>query len=384
MARGTLAYIEPDVLRWARESSGYSVQEAARKIGIRWWQLEAAEGGSDYLTLRQAESAAETYERSLADLFLPSAPEEEPQEAQFRRLPGAPEPPWPAEMQLLARRVRERQGAAVELYDLLDEPPPWRQTEGLLRAQDRSELATLARRRLGVGRDEQMSWRPTSSRQGYAALRAWIDAVESLGILVMQDGSMPVETMRGFASIESPVPAIVVNSGDDPRARVFTLIHELGHLALIANRFTAGPETELWCNEFAGEVLMPLGWLSEEFSRTQGGDPRRRVDAVARAFAVTPLAAAVRIRRTGLLPPSEAEEVIAALRGRGDGGEHIRGGNYYWNKIGQLGPTFIRLVFTALDTDAVTYPTASTLLGNVKVNNLDKLRDYLARRAEAS
>ena len=56
--------------------------------------------------------------------FLPVPPEEETPEAQFRRLPGAPPPPWPPAMNLLARRVRERQEDAVELYELLDQAPP--------------------------------------------------------------------------------------------------------------------------------------------------------------------------------------------------------------------------------------------------------------------
>jgi transcriptional regulator with XRE-family HTH domain len=56
-----LAYTEPDVLRWARESAGYTVEQAAEKIGIARWQLEMAEEGVDYLTLRQAERAADAY-----------------------------------------------------------------------------------------------------------------------------------------------------------------------------------------------------------------------------------------------------------------------------------------------------------------------------------
>ena len=58
-------------------------------------KLEEAERGEAYLTLRQAEAVARLYERPLAALFLPEPPREEPPEAQFRRLPGAPEPPWP-------------------------------------------------------------------------------------------------------------------------------------------------------------------------------------------------------------------------------------------------------------------------------------------------
>ena len=215
--RVNLAYVTPEVLRWARESTGYSVSEAAKKIGIRSWRLELAEQGYDLLTLRQAEKAAEAYERPLAALFLPAPPDEEPQEARFRRLPGAPEPPWPPAMQLLARRVRERQDAAVELYEALEESPAWPATAGRFKTDDLSALPETAREILAVSDEEQKAW-----RDGYAALRGWRDAVEALGVPVMQNGSMPVEAMRGFASIDPIVPAIVLNSKDDPRARAFT------------------------------------------------------------------------------------------------------------------------------------------------------------------
>jgi hypothetical protein len=39
-------------------------------------------------------------------------------------------------------------------------------------------------------------------------------------------------------------------------------------------------------------------------------------------------------------------------------------------------------VFAAVDTQAVTYPAASTLLGGLKVSNFDNLRSYLNRRVE--
>ena len=56
------------------------------------------------------------------------------------------------------------------------------------------------------------------------------------------------------------------------------------------------------------------------------------------------------------------------------------GGDYYYRTISRLGPGYIRLVFEALDNQVVTYPTASTLLDNVRVNNFDQLREYVGRR----
>jgi len=93
-------------------------------------------------------------------------------------------------------------------------------------------LPKLVRVALGVDREAQQSW----SQDPYAPLRGWRDAVEALGVLVMQQGPVAVDEMRGFASIEpESLPAILLNSKDDPRARAFTLLHELGHLALTRN-----------------------------------------------------------------------------------------------------------------------------------------------------
>lgn len=377
MAPRTLAHVTPEVLVWARESAGYSVEDAATAVSLSWSELEMVEGGHNLLTLRQAERLAKLYGRPLATFFLAAPPAEEPQETQFRRLPGAPAPPWPAEMRLLARRIRERQDAAIELYEALDEPPPWTASARGFVARDRTSLPRLARDVLGVGREEQATW-----SDHYAPLRAWTDAVEAQGILVMQDGSMPVEDMRGFASIDSAVPVVVANTKDDPRARAFTVIHEFGHLVLVANGVPLDRYTERWCNEFAGDVLMPSDWMAEAFRESAAPSLLGRIEQVARTFSVTPLAAAVRVHASGLVAARDGDDVINEIRSRAWEPVPARsGGDYYRNQIAGLGPRFIQLVFSALDGQAVTYPVASTLLAGVKVNHFERLRDQLAHRS---
>ncbi len=369
------AHLEPNVLRWARESFGLSVEEAAAKVGTKPERLESAERGDGNLTLRQAERAAKVYERPLAALFAPRPPEEEPQEAQFRRLPGAPEPPWPSEMIGLNRRVRERQAATVDLLDLLGEEPIWPTVQEAL-AVPPAQAAQVVREQLGISLEEQGSWR---DHAGYVPLRHWVDAVESLGVLVVHDGSLPVEVMRGFASLHLEVPAIVVNTQDDPRARVFTLIHELGHLYQ-AGRFHV-PHLERWLEQFAGDVLMPLEALAAALEAHPIADGLRRFDVVALEFGVTPRAAVVRSAREGLITQDEANGILEQIAGRGPR-ERGGGGNYYWTQLARLSPAYTRLVFSALETQVVTYAAASSLLGGVKVGNFEKLRGYLDRRGE--
>lgn len=378
MPQSPPAVVTPSVLRWARESLGLTVEEAAHRIGIKnVAKLEAAEVGEAFLTMRQAEAAAQAYERPLAALFLPEPPTEEALEAQFRRLPGAPALPWPPAMRSLSRRIRSRQEAAAELYDSLDEEPPWPSLE--IRYDDDPEaVAATVRKLLGITLEEQRLWVDPS---GYTPLREWVDAIEVLGVLVMQDGTLEVDDMRGFASTHPAVPAVIVNTKDDPRARAFTALHELGHLIRVTAGRATGPETEEWCNTFASAVLMPAREYATDF-RGHVGALLRRIDAVALEYGVTPLAAAVRASRLRLASHDDLDDVIEAIKARSadrEGGEG-GGGNYYLTTVARLGPSYIQLVFSALDNQALTYPAASGLLG-VKVNNFGNLRERLRARA---
>jgi Zn-dependent peptidase ImmA (M78 family) len=326
--------------------------------------------------MRQAEAAARAYDRPLALLFASEPPVEEPQEAQFRRLPGAPEPPWPSEMIGLARRISRRQQAAVELLELLDEYPIWPGVRAALSAVRAATAARAVRERLGISLEEQFSWH---DRDGYVPLRHWIDAVEELGVLVVQDGSLSVDMMRGFSSLHEQVPVIVLNTQDDARARVYTLIHELGHL--LRGDQSRSAQLEQWLEGFAGNVLMPRPALAQVVEDFRISDSLRHYDMVALQFGVTPRAAVVRSVRASLISQEEADEILNRIARRGPrarGG----GGNYYRTQLARLSPSYTRLVFSALENQAVTYPAASSLLDGVKVGNFEELRNYLDRRAE--
>jgi Zn-dependent peptidase ImmA (M78 family) len=110
-----------------------------------------------------------------------------------------------------------------------------------------------------------------------------------------------------------------------------------------------------------------------------GRDLLALADEVALTFGVTPRAVAIRARRLELVSRAQLTELLRRLDARATSGAAAGGGNYYWNRIAQLGPSFVRLVLTALDSQALTYPRASGLLG-VKLNNFGTLRDYMTRR----
>jgi Zn-dependent peptidase ImmA (M78 family)/transcriptional regulator with XRE-family HTH domain len=291
------AEVKPELLRWARETSGLSPEEASHKLQVKVDRLQRWEDGSLSPTIPQLRKAADVYKRPLAAFFLPEPPATATPLHDFRRLPegGAKRTMSPA-LLLAMRRARRRRSVAVELARASGravEPFP---VQAQL-ADDPDQLAARLRSFLGITLEQQSSW--TSP---YEPLNAWITALEARNLLVFQTSSVAVDEMRGFSISERAFPVIVLNSKDSPRARVFTLMHELVHVALNdggvcdplkARRVARSHEdrVEVFCNRVAGALLVPAGALTAiPFVRTVA-QPRAWQDSeirqLAQAFGVS-------------------------------------------------------------------------------------------------
>jgi transcriptional regulator with XRE-family HTH domain len=82
--------VSPAVLRWARESAGIDLKDAARRVVRDASVLERWESGEVRPTLRALETLAAIYRRPLAALFLSEPPADPPLPNDFRVLPRAP------------------------------------------------------------------------------------------------------------------------------------------------------------------------------------------------------------------------------------------------------------------------------------------------------
>jgi Zn-dependent peptidase ImmA (M78 family) len=71
---------------------------------------------------------------------------------------------------------------------------------------------------------------------------------------------------RGLAIYHSRLPIIVINDSDGQKAQSFSLFHELGHLlrreSAIDDWDDHDQQIERWCDELAGNVLMPANLFS--------------------------------------------------------------------------------------------------------------------------
>jgi Zn-dependent peptidase ImmA (M78 family)/DNA-binding XRE family transcriptional regulator len=259
MAKTIQSIVDPLVLRWARETSGVTPEDAAKRVGVSASTFSEWESVESSLRLSQLRALANYFKRPLAALLLPEPPPEPALPSDFRSLPGH-QSRFDRATRLAIRKATRLRSVATDLMHALHrETVPL--LEGIKLSEDPERVAERERHKLGVTIEEQLQW-----KSPYQALRRWRGAVESRNVLVLQL-SIPVDDARGFSLSDEEPFVIVVSSSDAVHARIFTVFHEYAHLLLRnpgiclpkPDLHAAGPYAaiEQWCNRFAAAFLVP-------------------------------------------------------------------------------------------------------------------------------
>lgn len=257
------ALVEPALLIWARESLGFDVPTAAKKIQVKPEKLELWEKGDAKPSIAQLKKLAHLYKRPLAIFYLPTPPKDFDALRDFRRLTDTQPSIYSSELLFLMRDVQEKREMFLELLEITESDVNEFKTT-ITRSQNVPLIALNIRQLLGITFEKQLSWKSL-----YDALNAWKLAIENLGVLVFQSSEVAVAEMRGFSIYNVRYPVIVINAKDSPAGRIFTLLHEFVHLTLkdggICDLEERGLEkdTEVFCNYVAGEILVPETILKE-------------------------------------------------------------------------------------------------------------------------
>lgn len=227
MAAAIPAEVNPDILAWAREQSGYPPEVVARRVGVKPERLIAWEHGERKPTVRQAQELARYYHRPFGVFFLPQPPALPPLAAEYRRLPGVTPGVESPEFRLALRVMSSRREATLDLQEELGLVAPSFTTAAHL-SEGALAIGRRIRQALGLDVDEQLRW-----RDEWQAWRAWRSVVEAAGILVFLFPKVPLAETRGVSQLELPLPAVGINSREQaPGARIFSLLHEVVHVAL--------------------------------------------------------------------------------------------------------------------------------------------------------
>ncbi|MCJ7563848.1 MAG: XRE family transcriptional regulator [Candidatus Aminicenantes bacterium] len=257
-----MALVKPELLVWARESAGLSIELVSKKNHTNPDKIAEWESGKTPLTITQLRNLAEIYKRPLAVFYLSTPPKKFKVPHDYRKLYGDKNKSLSPQLLYEIRRAQERRSNAIELYELIGEKiPPFDLSASL--DEDPAQLSKVLRSKLGIEIGEQFDWIST-----YQAYNKWRRAIENLGVLVFQAQRIPKNEMRAFSISEKQLPLIVLNSSDDVTPRIFSIIHELVHLVLsdegLCDIDDTNLTTEIFCNRVAGEVLVPTETLRLE------------------------------------------------------------------------------------------------------------------------
>ena len=265
------AKVTPEVLRWARESTGIKTEEVAEQLELKRVTAETIqqwESGRGNLTYSQLEKLAKIYRRPVAVFFFPEPPKEPSLKGQFRSLPEAYVEKIPTKIRFLIRDGMVKQ---MNLYELLgDTNPAKRRIVQSIVVRDRisaknlkaqaCNLATQARKYIGISLEKQ-----TKCKDEDDALKMWRNALEECGLWIFKN-AFRQNDYCGFCLHDDQFPIIYLNSSMAKSRQIFTLFHELAHLLRrkggVDMRTTPQlqgdyEEEEVFCNAFAGSFLVP-------------------------------------------------------------------------------------------------------------------------------
>lgn len=387
MAATIPALVNPSLLIWAREQSGYTPGPVAKRLNVKPERLLAWERGEVKPSVRQAQALAHFYHRPFGVFFLPQPPSIPPLATEYRHLPGVTPGVESPELRLALRMMSLRRQVMVELIDEMDEAVVDFTVPAHLREAP-LEVGSRLRELLGVSVQEQLEW-----RDEWQAWRRWREAVESLGVLVFQFPKVSLDQVRGVSLLKFPLPAIGINSKESASgARIFTLLHEFLHIALAAGNEekaalsesrndTEWSNVERFAEEVASEILIPEDVLQRFLKRMSVARDTWDVPLVrslAAKFRVTPLAMATRLRAAEQLSwqgyrdwRESWSQYMATLKpGKGGFAHPVD------KTLGRAGRPFTQLVIEALDANRITAVQACRYL-DLRFDHFDKLRANL-------
>lgn len=389
MTKSFPATVKPHLLVWARETSGYALGSAAKKIGISEYKLHDAEAGNQLLTFRQLKQAANVYKRPLALFFLSDAPPRESSLHDFRLDPATADSAISPAVNIEIRRARQRRDEALELAQELDENVSPFTTTHLSLSDSTDAAAGRISDLIALPADAGRSWKDADT-----AMKERKAAIEALGVLVFETSRIPTSEMRGASLPFDRFPIMLVNGGDAPTGRSFTLMHELTHLLLrVGGVCDLAPthgtsdnsRVESFCNAVAAAVLMPTSQVEQLAPAARAREwTLDELSDLSQCFRVSREAMLLRLVTLGRatqqyyfsLRPQFRQEYLRfkeSQKSDGDGGPSPA-----IMAVRNLGRPFVRLVLHAYEGDRIGLATASDYLG-VKVRHLDRIREVIAK-----
>lgn len=381
--------VNPIILKWARERSGYTVEEVALALKREIKEIENWELGVDAPTYPQLEKLSyQLYKRPIAVFFFPDPPPESDPVQSFRTLPK-----FEIENLLPDTRYAIRLGEAMqftlrEMNDGIN--PSDRKIFQEIRAYPEDNVYSLVehvRNYLGIQLQEQKKWKNNDE-----ALKNWRNIIQNSGVFIFKR-SFKQKDISGYCLFDQEFPLIYLNNSTSITRQIFSIFHELSHILFHANGITKqddsyigvligeSREIEILCNKFAAEFLVPSNDF-ERYIHIKEYDDNTFTD-IANVYKVSRELILRKFFDKGLIDQhyyeEKAQQWNEEYEQKRKGG---KGGNFYATQATYLGEKFLDLAFGKYYQGRFNIEQLADYL-NLKVQHIDGLEPFVFKKAIA-
>ncbi|MDK6687214.1 ImmA/IrrE family metallo-endopeptidase [Aerococcus sp. UMB8623] len=198
--------------------------------------------------------------------------------------------------------------------------------------------------------------------------------------------SLDLDEFRAFVLLDDYAPFIFINGKDSENGRLFSLLHEFGHILLGQEDVLSDNElsdevsqAEQLCNAFAAEILVPQASFLDTWQDQV--PPKDLIEDLSRTFKVSQVVIARRALDAKLIDRDLYQGVVKEVREQFNQSEAKRkrtsGGPDFWTTLkSRLDPLVTESVFNAYYEGNIRYSDAANLL-NLPVGTLNKLERRL-------
>lgn len=387
MAKSIPAIITPEVLAWARNLDGITIDDIAAKLHTAPEKILSWEQGTSYPTVTQAKNLAKQYRVPFVYFYLPDTPKKlkRLEKTDYRTFGNNGNSIITSrELRWFLRDIEDRRDAVLSLYEEEKREPlsfPIKLSAGA----DMEEIAAAIRNLLELTEDIQCKFRKPE-----VALSHCIRVLEKWDVLIFQATKIAPSEMRGLSIAYERMPIIALNRKDEPSARLFTLCHELVHIVThtsgICNDVNENSVSqnvmEMKCNQIAGKILVPLNELSSHPTigkiRKYGFDDSY-VYQVSRDFAVSKEVILHALWEMKIITRENYFDILARYIDEYKSYKAKKKGGFLppaTDTGTQVGNLYARTILNAYYTDKISARDASGYLLNLKTKNFEKLERW--------
>jgi len=160
--------------------------------------------------------------------------------------------------------------------------------------------------------------------------------------------------------IDNKYPVIVINKSFPVERKRFTLLHELGHLLLNINERYSDKDEEMFCNRFAGALLLPEDAVYENFGTDRKNISFPELKNIQELYGISIRAIMYRLKDLAVITAGMHKSFSIRLNSN----------SHFKNEVDEVRFTelentgrFNRLVYQALSKELLSLSKASSLLG---------------------